>query len=71
MSMRRGGFWEVSTPPSNPRFPLGRGCRRRMGLSLKKVLTIAKKCSIIIVSSWQTLSALPLGNVSAYPLIRG
>ena len=34
-------------------------------------LTFGLKCSIIRVSSWQTFVALPLGNVSAYPLQRG
>ena len=37
----------------------------------KKHLTFGLKYGIIKVSCWQTCQALPLGNVSAYPLDRG
>ena len=46
-----------------------RRCRKNP--TPKKHLPFGPKCGIIKVSCWQTCQALPLGNVSAYPLDRG
>ena len=47
---------------------LAGGCRRALRLIVKKDLIFRQKCGIILVSSWQTFTALSQGNVSAYPL---